>query len=152
MSAMPSQITGVPIVYSTVCSGVDQRKHQSSVSPVFVRGIHRWPMDSPHKGSVTRKMFLFDYVFVMCGGLNLRQRKSLVHEQLRRYIYIHIYIIYGVYSKRYAHASIMTSSNETFPAFLAIVRGIHRSMVDSPRKGQWRIALVFSYVRLTKVQ
>ena len=32
MSAMASQITGVLIVYSTVCSGVDQRKHQSSAS------------------------------------------------------------------------------------------------------------------------
>ena len=30
MSAMASQITGVRIVYSTVCSGADNRKHQSS--------------------------------------------------------------------------------------------------------------------------
>ena len=43
MSAMASQITGVSIVYSTVCSGVDQRKHQRSTSLAFVRGIHRWP-------------------------------------------------------------------------------------------------------------
>ena len=40
MSAM-AQITGVSIVYSTVCSGADQRKHQSSASVAFVRGIHR---------------------------------------------------------------------------------------------------------------
>ena len=33
-SAMVSQITGVSIGYSTVCSGVDQRKYQSSASPV----------------------------------------------------------------------------------------------------------------------
>ena len=26
----------------------------------FVRGFHRWPMNSPHKGPVTRKMFPFD--------------------------------------------------------------------------------------------
>ena len=32
MSAMASQITGVSIVYSTVRSGVDQRKYQSSVT------------------------------------------------------------------------------------------------------------------------
>ena len=42
MSAMASQITGVSIVCSTVGSGADQRKYQSSVSLVFVRGIHRW--------------------------------------------------------------------------------------------------------------
>ena len=59
ISAMASQITGVSNVCSTVCSGVYQRKHQSSASLVFVRGIHRWPVDSLHKGSVTRKMFPF---------------------------------------------------------------------------------------------
>ena len=42
ISTLASQITGVSIVYSTVCSGADQRKHQSSASLVFVRGIHWW--------------------------------------------------------------------------------------------------------------
>ena len=66
MSAMASQITGVSIVCSTFTSGADQRKHQSSASQAFVRAIHRWPMDSPHKGPVTRKMFPFDDVIKMC--------------------------------------------------------------------------------------
>ena len=44
MSMMASQITDVSIVYSTVCSGADQRKHQRSASLVFLRGIHRWPV------------------------------------------------------------------------------------------------------------
>ena len=57
MSAMVSQITSVSIVCSTVCSGADQRKHQSPASLAFVRGIHRWPVNSPHKGPVTRKKF-----------------------------------------------------------------------------------------------
>ena len=65
MSATASQITGVTIVYSAVCSGVDQTKHQSPASLAFVRGIHRWPVNSPHKGPVTRKMFPFDDV-IMC--------------------------------------------------------------------------------------
>ena len=56
MSAMTSQVTRVSILYSTVCSGAD-KKSQSSASPAFVRGIHRWPLNSSHKGSVTRKMF-----------------------------------------------------------------------------------------------
>ena len=37
MSAMASQITSASIVYSTVCSSVDQIKHQSSASLTFVR-------------------------------------------------------------------------------------------------------------------
>ena len=68
MSAMASQITSLTIVCSIVCSGPAQRKHQSSASPTFVRGIHRWPLDSPHKGLITRKMFPFDD-FVMALSL-----------------------------------------------------------------------------------
>ena len=43
---MVSQITGVSRVCSTVCSGADERKHQSSASLAFVRGIHRWLINS----------------------------------------------------------------------------------------------------------
>ena len=64
MSAMASQITGVLIVCLNVCSVADQRKHQSSMSLAFVRGIHRWQVNSPHKGPVTRKMFPFDDVIM----------------------------------------------------------------------------------------
>ena len=64
MSAMASQITNLTIVYSTVYSGADQRKHQSSASLAFVRGIHRWPVNSPHKGPVTRKMSPFHDVIM----------------------------------------------------------------------------------------
>ena len=60
MGAMAYQITRLTIVYSTVYSGVDQRKHQSSASLAFVKGIHRSPMNSSHKGPVTRNMFPFD--------------------------------------------------------------------------------------------
>ena len=45
---MASQTTSLTIVYSTVYSGADQWKHQSSVSLAFVWGIHRWPVNSPH--------------------------------------------------------------------------------------------------------
>ena len=35
---------------------------------------------------------------------------------------------------------------EAFSALLALVRGIHRSLVNSPHKGQWRGALMFSLI------
>ena len=66
---MASPITGVSIVCSTVCSGTDQRKHQRSASLAFVRGIHRWPMNSPHRGPVTRKMFQFEDVIMILTWL-----------------------------------------------------------------------------------
>ena len=47
-----------------VYSGTDQIKHQRCASLAFVRGIHRWPVNSPHKGPVTRKMFPFDDVIM----------------------------------------------------------------------------------------
>ena len=65
MGAMASQIISLTIIYSTVYSGADQRKHKSSTSLAFVRGIHRWPVNSPHKGPPTRKMFPFDDVIMM---------------------------------------------------------------------------------------
>ena len=39
--ALASLITGVSIVGSTACSGADQRKHQSSASLAFMRGIQK---------------------------------------------------------------------------------------------------------------
>ena len=64
MSVMASQITSLTIVLSSVYSGADQRKHQSSASLDFVRGIQGWPLDSHHKGPVTRKMSPFDNVIM----------------------------------------------------------------------------------------
>ena len=65
MGALASQITSLTIVYSTVYSDADQRKHQSSASLAFVWGIHRGPVNSPHKWSVTWKMFPFDDVIMI---------------------------------------------------------------------------------------
>ena len=64
MSAIASQITSLTIVYSTVYPGADQSKHQSFTSLAFVWGIHRGPVNSPHKWPVTRKMFPFDDVIM----------------------------------------------------------------------------------------
>ena len=65
MGAIASQITSLTIVYSTVYSGADQRKHQSSASLAFVRGIHCRPVNSQHKWPVTRKMFPSDDVIMI---------------------------------------------------------------------------------------
>ena len=64
ISMMAFQITGISIVCSTVCSGTDPRKRESSASLAFVREIHRRPVNSPQKGPVTRKMFPFEDVIM----------------------------------------------------------------------------------------
>ena len=81
MSAIASQITSPTIVYTTVYSGANQRKHQSFASLAFVRGIHRWPVNSPHKRPVTRKMSPFyDVIMVrvlyMYAGQELEELKG----------------------------------------------------------------------------
>ena len=65
MGTIASQITSLTSVYSNVYSGADQSKHQSSASLAFVWGIHRGPVNSPHKWPVTRKMFPFDDVIMI---------------------------------------------------------------------------------------
>ena len=65
MGAMASQITSLTIVYSTIYSDANQRKHQSFVSLAFMWGFHRGPVNSPHKWPVTRKMFPFDDVIMI---------------------------------------------------------------------------------------
>ena len=79
---MASQITSLTIVYSNAYSGTDQRKHQSSASLAFVRGIHRWPVNSLHKRPVTWKIFPFGdvimsprYISVLNGNISLRSVK-----------------------------------------------------------------------------
>ena len=85
---------------------VDQEKHQSSTSLAFERRIHRWPMNYPHKGPVTRKMFPFDDVIMMMDmcdqevlfltsirfqaqvSQNLRQREA---TYLARYMIISVW-------------------------------------------------------------
>ena len=89
MSTMASQSTGISIVYSSVCSGIDQRKHQSSASLAFVREIHWWPVKSLHKGPVMWKTFPVDDVIMFrvrshkCDGVtNLWQLDCLLNSLL----------------------------------------------------------------------
>ena len=77
MDVMASQITSLSTVYSAVYSDADQRKHQSSASLAFVQGIHRWPVNSPHKWPVTREMFPFDDVIMVYS--RLRADDCLTH-------------------------------------------------------------------------
>ena len=79
MSVMASQITSLKFVYSSIYSGANQRKHQSFASLAFVRGIHRRPVNSPHKGPVTRKMFPFDDVIMngLCETVGITTYKAV---------------------------------------------------------------------------
>ena len=101
-SAMASRITSLTIVYSAVYLRTDQGKHQSSASLAFVRGIRRSPVNSPHKGPVTRKMFLFDDVIMSWWivGYNISVGRTGV-SMLWRYREVPIYFDYRWYRTRW---------------------------------------------------
>ena len=86
MSAIAFQIIEVSSVFRTVSSGADHRKHQSPVPQAFVRGIHRWPVISPHKGPVPGKTFPFDYV-VMDSAI------SILTLKIKCVIYVFLAVI-----------------------------------------------------------
>ena len=94
MGAMVSQITSLTSVYSTVYSGADQRKHQCSASLAFLGGIHRWPVNSPHKWPVTRKMFPIDDVIMRQGVVYAVCWKGIQH------IYKHLNAVYFCFNMK----------------------------------------------------
>ena len=125
MGAIASQITSLTIVSSTVYSGADHKKHESSAPLAFVREIHRGPVNSPHKWPVTRKMFPCDDV-IMC---DLKEWFDLIF----------CFIDTGAITW-WRHKM------ETLPRYQPFVRGIHRLPMNSPHKGQWRRALMFCLI------
>ena len=107
MGVMASPINSLAIVYSTVYSGVDQIKHQSSASLVFVWGIHWWPWNSQHKWPVTRKMFPFDDVIMSTllnghtcdwlasqGFFSTTEPKLSKLDCLTSFLYFFLFLIY----------------------------------------------------------
>ena len=88
MDAIASQITSLTSVYFTVYSDADQRKHQRTASLAFVRGIHRGPVNSPHKWPVTRKMFPFDDVIMPSRPIS-QAATSYVRYRTLDIVYIH---------------------------------------------------------------
>ena len=82
MSALASQITSLTIVYSTTWPRSRSKITSKLRVTGLCRGIHRWPVNSQHKGPVTRKMIPFDEVIIDHGNLGF---------------YFHYYcVVYGV--------------------------------------------------------
>ena len=189
MGAMAPQICSLTIVYSTVYSDEDQRKHQRSASLAFMWEIHRWPVNSPHKGPVTRKMSPFDDVIMKPFTINsvlihrilsflerfcshlFKIKNGSIFNSSHQSNHSHNKVIstnmflpskrnrmtpkWAVHRRREVliwdihlkHISILHDDVITwkhFPRYWPFVRGIHRPPVNSPNKGQWRGALMFS--------
>ena len=142
MGAMASQITVVSTVCSVVCSGADQRKHRSFAWLVFLRGIHRSPVDSPHKGPVTRKMFPFDDVIMKAtqeanGSAAIPWIDSVTTPTYDRWPDTMSWAHYCGVSNHQTDDCLLNHlsrrrSKKT--SKLRVVRGVYRSPVNSPHK------------------
>ena len=124
MGTMGSQITSLMIVYSTIYSGADQGKHQSSASLAFLRGIHRWP--------VTWKMFPFDDIIMkLTHNSSLRVKKWANVPTQRTTDAESIAMLSWYLKESRLCPCLMMSSNETFSALLALCVG------NSPFAGEF---------------
>ena len=89
MSAIASQITSLTIVYSTVYSDADQRKHKSSASLAFVWGIHRDRWIPCTKGQLRDKCLhlmtssCYQRILFLPMRSFCRKLKNLFHPWLR---------------------------------------------------------------------
>ena len=70
MSTLESQITRLTIIYSTVYSGTDQRKHQSFTSLAFCAGNSPVTGEFPAQRASNAEMFPFDDVIIWRWAIN----------------------------------------------------------------------------------
>ena len=133
----------------------------------FVRGIHQWPVDSPHKRPVIRKTFPCQDAIIHSENRNMASVRNWSSKAKKWTCWWHIKIVlewlclfklWIKFVKLNAFNGIMCSwwnksqqhddviKWKHFPHYWPFVRGIHWSPVDSPYKGQWCGALMVSLI------
>ena len=84
LTTITSQITSLTVVYSTVYSDADQRKHQRSASLSFVWGIHRDRWIPRTKGQLRGKCF--HLMTSSCGGVTTWHCSNVIMSSIRTQI------------------------------------------------------------------
>ena len=112
---------------------------------LVVRGIHRW-LDSTHKRPVFRKVFPC-HDFVRTNAICI----FIAYTNFRNIILIRWILITVInHSIRNTNTYYLNHNDvikwKHFPRYWPFMRGIHRSTVNFPHKGQWRGALLFSLI------
>ena len=125
MTTMASQITSLTVVYSTVYSDADQRKHQSSASLAFVWGNHRDRWIPRTKGQLRGKCF--HLMTSSCDSQSWDISIASVNN-------VQVFTVHPCWRH------IMG----IFPYYWSFLRGIHRSLVVFLHEGQQWVALIYS--------
>ena len=98
----------------------------------FVRGINQLPVDFIHKGPVIQSVeafFCFEPMLEQIFELSVIWSTTM---------------LMGSHCNAMEHYDVIKWNY--FPHYWPFVWGIHRSAVNSPHKGQWRGALMFSLI------
>ena len=87
-----------PLIQAQINQNIKAPRHWP-----FVRGIHRLPVNSPHKWPVTRKIFPFDDVIV--NNMHVKDRNGLCRKHTK-YVRVHSTGSNSLLSKRLRHSVI----------------------------------------------
>ena len=150
MTTVASQITSLTVVYSTVYSDADQRKHQSSASLAFVWGNSPGPVNSPHKGPVTRKMFPFDDVIMKSGrSSNPQASKNTVLLPKSFLVHQDCLVMFCYHWSNYENKNVQFGSNSSglfIPTVVIEIFHIIASLEQSDSIILWVLKLSISRV------
>ena len=117
------------------------RRRSKKISKVRVTGLCEG--NSPHIGPVTRKMFPFDDVIICVLIIFVIPLHALFVTQPRHISLTECYTAM-CYMLHAINDDVIKWKH--FPRYWPFVWGIHRPPVNSPHKGQWRGALMFSLI------
>ena len=118
------------------CSGADQREYQSFASLALVRGSRRWPVDSPHKGPVTRKMFPFDDVIILFYSWGLCSegiRPTCIlntHLMKSRLFILSVFVVQSFWKYQCTHCSVQNFKTMASFSDAGAPRGLSRTSAD----------------------
>ena len=71
-------------------------------------------------------------------------REGIIYDPFRAYCHIYAITTWLICMESNLHGDVIKWKH--FPRYWSFVQGIHRSPVNSPHKGQWRGALMFSLI------
>ena len=118
-----------------------------------IKAPRLWPCagNSPVTGGFpAQKASSAENVFIWCrhhvASCNLCDYMSIWFDDVIEGSKLHLVLLLGMVYVSGSHCHDDVIKWKHFPRYCPFVRGIHRSTVNSPHKGQWRGALMFSLI------
>ena len=140
MGAMASQITGVSTVYSTACTGVNQRKNVKAPGHWTLWGEPPVTGGSPDKGPVTRKMFSFDELII--ANSHFSPKTEIILEYIiQTNVILPVSFFGNITFQHWNTLFLRSGTTHIYPYPLGLVRWhlINHTTIPVPEKWRWQI-------------